>query len=79
MKAIMKNKGFITGIMLVVVLIVAFIVRAFYIGTMMNKINVDEQLLKLSMLDRNGVAAADILQVGFLLKQLIYFVCRFLA
>lgn len=70
----MKNKGFITGIMLVVVLIVAFIVRAFYIGTMMNKINVDEQLLKLSMLDRNGVAAADIFAGGFSAKA-AYILC----
>ncbi len=50
----MKNKGYITAIMLVSVLIATFIVRIFFIQNMMNKINVDEALLELAMLEENG-------------------------
>ncbi len=50
----MKNKGYITAIMLVSVLIATFIVRIFFIQNMMNKINVDEALLELHVLFLHG-------------------------
>lgn len=70
----MKNKGFITWIMLLVVLIAAFAVRAFYVGTMMDKINVEEQLLNLATFKGNGVVVADIFAGGFSAKA-VYVLC----
>lgn len=70
----MKNKGFITGIMLLAVLIAAFIVRAFYIENMMDKINIDEHLLNLARLDGNGVVVADPFAGGTFVKS-VYALC----
>ena len=70
----MKKKGFITGIMLLAVLIAAVIVRAFYVGTIMDKINVDEQLMNLAMLDGNGVVIANAFSGGFSIKA-VYVLC----
>lgn len=70
----MKNKGFITWIMLLVVLIAAFVVRAFYVGTMMDKINVEEQLLNLATFKGNGVVVADIFADGVSAKA-VYILC----
>lgn len=70
----MKNKGFITGIMLLAVLTAALIARAFYIGTIMDKINVDEQLMNLAMLKENGVSAANAFLDGFSVKA-VYVLC----
>ena len=61
----MKNKGYITAIMLVSVLIATFIVRIFFIQNMMNKINVDEALLELAMLEENGIEIVRIFANGF--------------
>lgn len=74
MKTVMRNKGFITWIMLLVVLIAAFSVRVFYVETMMDKINVDEQLLNLAAFKGNGVVAADIFAGGFSVKA-VYVLC----
>lgn len=64
----MKNKGYITAIMLVSVLIATFIVRIFFIQNMMNKINVDEALLELAMLEENGIEIVRIFANGFSVK-----------
>lgn len=74
----MKKKGFITGIMLLAVLIAAVIVRAFYIGTIMDKINVDEQLMNLAMLDGNGVVIANTFSGVFSIKA-VYVLCMSLS
>ncbi len=65
----MKNKGYITAIMLVSVLIATFIVRIFFIQNMMNKINVDEALLELAMVEENGIEIVRIFANGFSVKK----------
>ncbi|MDE6912475.1 MAG: hypothetical protein K2P35_02105 [Lachnospiraceae bacterium] len=75
MKEIMKNKGFITCIMLISVLIAAFLVRAFYIENLMDKVNVSEQLLNAAMLEENnGIVVADIFADGFSARA-VYILC----
>lgn len=74
MKAIMKRKGFITGIMLLSVLIAAFIVRAFYIVNIMDKVNVEEQLLSTAMLEGQGIVVTDIFANGFSART-VYVLC----
>lgn len=64
----MKNKGYITAIMLGAVLIAALIVRVFFIQNMMNKVNLDEELLKMAMLEGNGISAVRIFTGGFSVK-----------
>ncbi len=73
----MKNKGYITAIMLVSVLIATFIVRIFFIQNMMNKINVDEALLELAMLEENGIEIVRIFANGFSVKAAYVFCMSF--
>lgn len=61
---IMRKKSFITIIMLFVIAIAAFGVRAFYIMRVMNKVNVDELLLNTALLEKNGIVFGDILADG---------------
>ena len=74
MKVTMKNKSFITGIMLLSVLIAALIVRICYVECIMDKVNVDEQLLQAAMLEGKGIVAADIFANGFSAKA-VYVLC----
>lgn len=73
----MKNKGYITAMMLVSVLIATFIVRIFFIQNMMNKINVDEALLELAMLEENGIEIVRIFANGFSVKAAYVFCMSF--
>lgn len=70
----MKRKGFITGMMFLLVLLAAFTVRVFYIERIMDKIQVDEQLLNLAMLEENGVAVADFFAGGAYVRA-VYVLC----
>ncbi len=75
MKENMKNKGFITGIMLIFVLGAAFLVRAFYIGNLMDKVNIGEQILNSAMLEENsGIAVVGIFADGFSARA-VYILC----
>lgn len=60
--------------MFVSVLIAAFIVRVFFIQNMMTKVNVDEELLKMAMLEEDGIAAVRIFANGFSVKA-VYVLC----
>lgn len=73
----MKNKGYITAMMLVSVLIATFIVRIFFIQNMMSKINVDEALLELAMLEENGIEIVRIFANGFSVKAAYVFCMSF--
>lgn len=78
MKKVMKKKGLITAMMLLLVIIAAFAVRIFYVENRMDRIHMDEQLMKLVAFDENGVMASDIFAGGFSARAL-YVLCMSLS
>lgn len=65
MNTVMRKKGIITVIMLLAVIAAALAVRVFYVAYVMDRVNVDEQLLTGALIKENGAALTDIFAEGF--------------
>lgn len=73
----MKKKSIITAVMLLAVVAAAFIVRVLYISYFMDKVNVDEQLLNMALIKKDGNGIKSVFLSGFSLRTVYAFLLSF--